>query len=493
MFALQEQEYEKRTAQEKRKLWGILGAAEVAVLLLTLNISGFQSLLPTLVDSGKFADRCDGYASPGTTDPDSDGLVGCVEQSAALSSMQLFAGFAANGFLVPGGFIHDLLGPKWYGLMGAAVLGGASLGFAFFKGGIQLYVAYALVGVGNTAIFFSLTHLANLVPPRSGTILTVFRISEPFSALVYLLFNQLYQHAGVSLVALFSAFQILPLGYATFCLLFQPNTPYGRRVADTRKKVDDIGGDIQGDPESCSPLLDEEELGEPIEETRKLDERYTSSGLPFKRQIWTPELHSYIAWSLVLVCFAWFFDATANQQLASMHHASTEQVNRGGQVYTIFRIIAPPLTAPMGPVLDRYGSPVGLLGLACIVAVLGTLIYSPPPAVQLYVTYPVYAIYYTATLSIWIHAANVCSGGGTSMGRFMGVNSAFTAVGLLAMIPFSNYVITQSLFPYALFPFLLFMLIVTFLFAFVLKHRARYISTFPNPFSSIAFAPASPE
>eukprot|EP00050_Salpingoeca_kvevrii_P019885 m.91779 g.91779 ORF g.91779 m.91779 type:complete len:542 (-) comp8615_c0_seq1:313-1938(-) len=470
----------------------VLALAEFFVLTGSLTVGGFMALLPTLLDDGKFADLCD------TADGADDN---CPERQRALSQMMIMAGIACNAALLPGGYIHDRFGPRSFGVLGGLILAAGGIMLAALDNTMLLYLSFGLISAGNFMLFFAMIHLANLEPHHRGSIVTVFRLSEPFSAGIFFIFNRLYQSGAVpNLLTLFSVYSVIPLGFVVFCYLCQPDTAYTASMVSKSTPVSAVSAPDTGiqansegargfEPSSEAGATERTDLIVEVPRTShssekdghrpRLIETYRTTHMTAREQLRSPELAVFSIWSGVIIAFTWLYESTVYEQMIHAYNASESQATHASDVYTYWFMFGPVLSLPLGTLLDRQAtwSAMTLLGL-CF-ALFVALLLGPYEA-QLFGAFPTYIIARTSVFSAWTHFGNVAAG--PRIGFFLGMAALVSALFLLTDLGLVRLVTVTNPHLFYIIPiYAAVAAIVTFAFALFLRRRLILVP--PEKFS----------
>jgi len=131
-----------------------------------------------------------------------------------------------NLSLVITGPLHDIIGPKKFGIFASLIVIIASLLFAF-SDVLHLYlISYSLLAVGGVSIFLTYLHISNVYPKYRSYISTLLISSQDTSAIVFLIFQYLYYSFGISLKNLFIGYSVLPFLHLIFAWVVQPERIY---------------------------------------------------------------------------------------------------------------------------------------------------------------------------------------------------------------------------------------------------------------------------
>ena len=302
-------------------------------------ITGYQGILPVLLDEGAYANLCNGED--------------CTDQLNRLNLMYTVSITVLNIMTLPAGIIIGILGPVMACMIGCLSISIGSIIFAFSTQNFQgWFFGYILMAAGSPLVGFPLFTLPSLYPKRQGLIYSLVIASFDGASGVMYIFQLLYTYAGVSTKILFSLYLIFPCGlFLCSPMLFTRVVP----CLNKEKRRDSEESNLLGEFVDAPPF-DGSSLG-------KLMRRSAFYILTF--------------WFASNLITKYFFLTNINSILMWITDGNTQQSSIGTQIFSIilpFAGLFSPITAYF---LDKRPLHQATLALGILTMLIGLLSIVP--------------------------------------------------------------------------------------------------------------------
>jgi len=323
-------------------------------------IIGFGQLYPMLVDSKVYFNEC-GPNFPNAT---------CAQQAAKLSNMFNYGATVSLFIQAPSGVFLDFFGPRITALFGLSMFIPGCVLFAFSTIQFDAYLpGFLMIAAGGPMVFISIMSTPNLFPKYISTILMLMNGSYGGGAMVFLVFNQLFYKAHVSLKWLFNIYAAIAGAIALVVLFTWPLKKY----------------------KEPAPVVQE------LETERPKSEKKMSRARVILRDVFNIHYLFLNVFVAVLNLKANFFLSTSDQQLGDINPAKEPEYS------IIFGLMLPIVgfvVGPVGLVVDKLGINAGiyfLIFLTTVSSIIGMINNMPAQIVN----FLVFSVYFPYIYSLW--------------------------------------------------------------------------------------------
>ncbi|KCV68115.1 hypothetical protein H696_05371 [Fonticula alba] len=316
-----------------------------------------------------------------------DGSGPCTAQILRIDLMFTIASFGTNGISPIVGFILDRYGPRLSLMISSVCIAVALVLFSASSSNpaFDMYhFSSFLLAVGGTFATIPLMGICNAFPKRSGLIISCFSGAFDISALIFLIFQLLYQHANVAISDLFLGYLIVPAIMVVFYGTQMPDSTFkaSQLPPDTLKSLE---AELESDDHDSSPLP-EPKPAAPVNNADSAMHNMTAF-----QQIFSLRFLFLALFTCIYFFRLNFFIQTVEDHVRELGYSETDTVFIT-QVFSIMLplggIIATPLT---GWMLDHLPFYVTFLSISGSLLLFSVLILIPSLPLH-YLAYAIFSV-----------------------------------------------------------------------------------------------------